>query len=344
MRCSTRWSPALRWDEKIKRWRVGTSRGDEIRARFVVMANGFLNIAEAAGHPRHRATSRGRCSTRRAGSMRIPAERSKNPVLDKLTDKRVAIIGTGATAIQAIPFLGRYAKQLYVIQRTPSTVDERPNPPTDPEWVKSLKPGWQKERQANFHRAAMEFFKPGRAGPDLRHLDRDQPQPGCGARGRGLAPAHARGVHGTTRSGRLPGDGAPAPPRCSRRQRSGNGRGIETVVPLPLQASAVERRILSDLQPSQRQADRRFGDQGRRAHDRKRFCRGRRRIPGRLHDLRQRFRGLERPGSPLGHRCDRRPWRKVDLPALGRRPQDAPRRDRRTGSRIYFTRDISRAV
>ena len=97
--------------------------------------------------------------------MRTPAERQKNPVLDKLADKRVAIIGTGATAIQAIPFLGRYAKQLYVIQRTPSTVDERPNPPTDPEWVKSLKPGWQKERQANFHRAAMEFFKPGE--PDL---------------------------------------------------------------------------------------------------------------------------------------------------------------------------------
>ena len=47
-------------------------------------------------------------------------------MLDKLTDKRVAIVGTGATAIQAIPYLGRYAKQLYVLQRTPSTVDERP--------------------------------------------------------------------------------------------------------------------------------------------------------------------------------------------------------------------------
>jgi cation diffusion facilitator CzcD-associated flavoprotein CzcO len=89
----------------------------------------------------------------------------QNPVLDKLADKRVGIVGTGATAIQAVPYLGKYAKQLYVLQRTPSTVDERDNPPTDPEWVKTLQPGWQKERQANFHRAAMESFLPGE--PDL---------------------------------------------------------------------------------------------------------------------------------------------------------------------------------
>ena len=53
-------------------------------------------------------------------------------MLDKLRDKRVAIVGTGASAIQAVPFLGRYAKQLYVLQRTASTVDERNNTPTDP--------------------------------------------------------------------------------------------------------------------------------------------------------------------------------------------------------------------
>jgi cyclohexanone monooxygenase len=89
----------------------------------------------------------------------------QKPVLDKLSDKRVAILGTGATAIQAVPHLGKYAKQLYVIQRTPSSVDTRPNPPTDPEWVKSLKAGWQNERKANFQRGAIEFLKPGE--PDL---------------------------------------------------------------------------------------------------------------------------------------------------------------------------------
>lgn len=88
-----------------------------------------------------------------------------NPVLDKLADKRVAIVGTGATAIQPVPHLGRYAQQLYVIQRTPSTVDKRPNPPTDSDWAASLAPGWQAERQANFHRAAMEMFAPGEPDP-----------------------------------------------------------------------------------------------------------------------------------------------------------------------------------
>ena len=95
--------------------------------------------------------------------MSTLAATQQNPVLDKLADKRVAIIGTGATAIQVVPFLGRYARQTYVMQRTPSSVDERHNHPTDPEWVKTLKPGWQKERQMNFHHGAMERF--GRGSP-----------------------------------------------------------------------------------------------------------------------------------------------------------------------------------
>jgi cation diffusion facilitator CzcD-associated flavoprotein CzcO len=89
----------------------------------------------------------------------------KNPVLDELADKRVAIIGTGASAVQAIPHLGRYARQLYVLQRTPSSVDKRPNPPTDPEWMKTLQPGWKKQRQAHFHRVAVERL--ARGEPDL---------------------------------------------------------------------------------------------------------------------------------------------------------------------------------
>ncbi len=155
---------ALRWDEKIKRWRISTSRGDEIRARFVIMANGFLNTPKLPGIPGIE-RFKGKMFHSARWDYAYTGGTQENPVLDKLADKRVAIIGTGATAIQAVPFLGRYAKQLYVIQRTPSTVDERGNPPTDPEWVRGLKPGWQKERQANFQRAAMEFFKPGE--PDL---------------------------------------------------------------------------------------------------------------------------------------------------------------------------------
>ena len=49
-------------------------------------------------------------------------------------------------------------------------MDERPNPPTDPEWAQSLQPGWQQARQANFHRAAMEFLRPGEPETKLSRL------------------------------------------------------------------------------------------------------------------------------------------------------------------------------
>lgn len=71
--------------------------------------------------------------------------------LSKLNDKVVGIIGTGATAVQIVPHLGASAKQLYVFQRTPSSIDVRANRPTDAEWERSLKPGWQQARMDNFN-------------------------------------------------------------------------------------------------------------------------------------------------------------------------------------------------
>ena len=151
---------ALKWDDTLQRWHVETSRGDHFRARFVIMGCGVLNMPKLPGIEgidRYQ----GKIFHTARWDYGYTGGSYENPVLDKLADKRVAILGTGATAIQAVPHLARYAKQLYVIQRTPSTVDERPNPPTDPDWAESLQPGWQAERQANFHRAAMEFFLPG---------------------------------------------------------------------------------------------------------------------------------------------------------------------------------------
>ncbi len=154
----------LRWDEKIKRWRVGTNRGDDIRARFVILACGVLNMPKLPNVPGI-SDFKGKIFHTARWDYDYTGGSYQKPVLDKLRDKRVAILGTGATAIQAVPHLGKYAKQLYVIQRTPSSVDERPNPPTDNDWVKSLKAGWQDERRANFQRGAVEFLKPGE--PDL---------------------------------------------------------------------------------------------------------------------------------------------------------------------------------
>ena len=154
----------LRWDEKLKRWRVGTNRGDDIRARFVILACGVLNMPKLPRIPGID-TFKGKIFHTARWEYEYTGGSYESPVLSKLAHKRVAIVGTGATAIQAVPHLAQYAKHLYVVQRTPSSVDERPNPPTSPDWVKSLQPGWQTARQDNFHHAAMEFLKPGE--PDL---------------------------------------------------------------------------------------------------------------------------------------------------------------------------------
>ena len=72
--------------------------------------------------------------------------------MDELADKRVGIIGTGATAVQCVPHLARACGELYVFQRTPSSIDVRANEPTDPEWFESevLEPGWQERWMASF--------------------------------------------------------------------------------------------------------------------------------------------------------------------------------------------------
>ena len=139
---------SLAWDADANVWNVATNRGDRMRARFVVLTTGPLNkpklpaipgIADFAGHAFH--TSRWDYAYT-GGSATDP--------MTGLAGKRVAIIGTGATAIQAVPPLARDAQHLYVVQRTPSSVDARGNAPTDPDWAASLKPGWQKRRIESF--------------------------------------------------------------------------------------------------------------------------------------------------------------------------------------------------
>jgi len=139
----------MRWDEPTSRWIVRTDRDDCMTARFVVMSNGPLNrpklpgipgINDFKGHTFH--TSR--WDYQYTGGSSLGG-------LEQLRDKRVGIIGTGATAVQCIPYLGEYAQQLYVFQRTPSSVDVRNNRDTDPAWEKSLQPGWQRQRMENFN-------------------------------------------------------------------------------------------------------------------------------------------------------------------------------------------------
>ena len=145
------WVTELRWLEDEKRWLVQTNHGDEMRARHICLGTGPANrprlpgipgVEEFRGHSFHTC----RWDYDYTGG-------SHEGGLDNLADKTVAIIGTGATAVQCVPALGESAKQLYVFQRTPSSVDVRNNAETDPEWAASLKPGWQKERQKKFGEA-----------------------------------------------------------------------------------------------------------------------------------------------------------------------------------------------
>lgn len=139
----------MQWDESAAQWQVSTNRGDCMKAKFVVMSNGPLNrpklpgikgIDDYQGHTFH--TSRWDYNYTGGGP---------EGDLINLANKRVGIIGTGATAVQCVPHLGAAAKELFVFQRTPSSIDVRDNRQTDPEWAKSLKPGWQKERMENFN-------------------------------------------------------------------------------------------------------------------------------------------------------------------------------------------------
>ncbi|MEB3049758.1 NAD(P)/FAD-dependent oxidoreductase [Mycolicibacter sp. MYC123] len=134
----------IRWDPDISRWVIATDRGDAIRARFVSMANGYLQKPKLPGIPGIDDFAGRTFHTSRWDYGYTGAN------LEHLADKRVGIVGTGATAIQCVPRLAGAAGHLYVFQRTPSTVDVRGNRPTDAAWAAGLEPGWQQRRMENF--------------------------------------------------------------------------------------------------------------------------------------------------------------------------------------------------
>jgi cation diffusion facilitator CzcD-associated flavoprotein CzcO len=139
----------LTWDQAAQRWIIRTNRGDEMRAKFVAMGTGPLHrpklpgiegIESFGGHSFH--TSRWDYDYTGGDPAGAP--------LANLADKRVGIIGTGATSVQCIPHLAASAGELFVFQRTPSSIDIRNNEETDPEWFANLEPGWQQEWLVNF--------------------------------------------------------------------------------------------------------------------------------------------------------------------------------------------------
>ncbi len=139
----------MRWDDPSGRWVIHTDRGDAIRAQFVAMANGPLNRPKLPGIPGITSFKGHTFHTSRWDYDYTGGDSDGN--LTSLSDKRVAIIGTGATAVQCIPHLGEWAKHLYVFQRTPSSIDVRNNRETEPDFAQQLEPGWQQRRMDNFN-------------------------------------------------------------------------------------------------------------------------------------------------------------------------------------------------
>ncbi|WP_236795529.1 NAD(P)/FAD-dependent oxidoreductase [Amycolatopsis sp. GM8] len=139
----------LSWDEERGRWLVRTDRGDELRARFVTLGTGPLNRPKLPGIPGIE-TFAGQIFHTSRWDYDYTGGNPAGAPMTGLADKRVGIIGTGATAVQCVPRLARDAGSLRVFQRTPSSVDVRGNRPIDPAWFGELAPGWQREWLLNF--------------------------------------------------------------------------------------------------------------------------------------------------------------------------------------------------
>ena len=140
----------LTWDEENDVWIITTNRDDRFTARFLGSGTGPLHVPKLPGIPGIESFKGHSFHTSRWDYDYTGGDPLGAP-LSKLGDKRVAIIGTGATAVQCVPHLARACKELLVFQRTPSSVDVRANAPIDPEWFASIAtPGWQQRWLENF--------------------------------------------------------------------------------------------------------------------------------------------------------------------------------------------------
>ena len=140
----------VQWQADKHCWLVKTNRGDAFTTQFIGLGTGPLHVAKLPGIPGIESFKGHSFHTSRWDYAYTGGDPNGAP-LDKLADKRVAIIGTGATAVQAVPHLAGACKQLYVVQRTPSSVDVRDNRTIDPDWFAGIAtPGWQQRWLENF--------------------------------------------------------------------------------------------------------------------------------------------------------------------------------------------------
>ena len=264
----------LEWDADHSRWIIRTNRGDEFTAQFLGMGTGPLHVPKLPGIPGIESFEGHSFHTSRWDYDYTGGDPDGAP-MDKLADKRVAIIGTGATSVQCVPHLARAAGELYVFQRTPSSVDvrdnRRPTPSGSPRSPRRAgsSAGWRTSpptRPAAWPRrtSCMDGWT------DLARRIRSQDH--GAAAGRVHAGEHDGGVRGL----RLREDGGDPGPRRLDRRGPRDRPAPQGLVPPAVQAAVLPRRVPAGVQRAGHPPDR-HRRQGRRAHHRDRRRGGRRR-------------------------------------------------------------------
>jgi cation diffusion facilitator CzcD-associated flavoprotein CzcO len=136
------------WDEENSRWVLSTDRGDELTCDLLIIAAGRQSLPKLPGIPGIENFEGHIFHSSRWDYDYTGGD--QNGELLGLIDKKVGVIGTGATALQIVPAVADDAQELFVFQRTPSTVGVRGQRETPPDWADMSRPGWQRERRANF--------------------------------------------------------------------------------------------------------------------------------------------------------------------------------------------------
>ncbi|MDQ7860945.1 NAD(P)/FAD-dependent oxidoreductase [Peribacillus frigoritolerans] len=132
---STRVNSAV-FDEETNQWIIQTDRGDHVRARYCIMATGFVS---APNKPNFKGleTFKGK----QYHTAKWPHEGVD------FSGQRVGVIGTGSSGVQTIPLIAKEADELVVFQRTPGYIVPLRNCPMTPEYSQSVKENYGKWRR-----------------------------------------------------------------------------------------------------------------------------------------------------------------------------------------------------
>ena len=312
----------IRWDAGAARWIITTDRGDAIRARFVCLANGFLQKPKLPGIPGI-ADVPGPHVPHQPLGLRLHRRRRQRRS-DRLADKRVGIIGTGATAVQCVPHLARAAESALRVPAHP-LVGRRPRQPADRSASGRSRSSPAGSGGASRTSSILTAGGVRRRGPGRRRLDQHhQEAPVDAVNDTAACRARTATTMELADFAKMEEIRARVDAIVDDR---GDRRGAQALVRLVLQAAVLPRRVPADLQPPQRHPGR-HPRQGRRADHRARGRRRRRRVRARLPDLRDRLRG--RHGLHAAHRLrDRRPRRTDAHRQVGGRRADVARPARR---------------